>query len=91
MDHPLIQFCESDLQRAIVEEVIVKGRHLLMLPKSTIVLSVQLDILNKDYWQKQQNEATRQTMTGIIQCRTVIRLKAYPPSTTKTASQFASG
>jgi hypothetical protein len=28
MDHPLIQFCESDLQRTIVKEVIVKGRPL---------------------------------------------------------------
>lgn len=28
MDHPLIKFCESDLQRTIVEEVIVKGRPL---------------------------------------------------------------
>lgn len=28
MDHPLIQFCESELQKTIVREVIVKGRPL---------------------------------------------------------------
>ena len=33
MDHPLIKFCESDLQRLIVEEVIVKGRPLARVAK----------------------------------------------------------
>ena len=33
MNHPLIQFCESDLQRTIVEEVIVKGRPLTQVAK----------------------------------------------------------
>ena len=33
MNHPLIQFCESDLQRVIVKEVIVKGRPLTQVAK----------------------------------------------------------
>lgn len=33
MDHPLIKFCESDLQRIIVEEVIVKGRPLTQVAR----------------------------------------------------------
>lgn len=33
MDHPLVKFCESDLQRTIVEEVIVKGRPLTHVAK----------------------------------------------------------
>ena len=33
MDHPLVQFCESDLQRTIVQEVIVKGRPLTQVAK----------------------------------------------------------
>ena len=33
MNHPLIQFCESDLQRIIVKEVIVKGRPLTQVAK----------------------------------------------------------
>ena len=33
MDHPLVKFCESDLQRLIVEEVIVKGRPLTHVAK----------------------------------------------------------
>jgi hypothetical protein len=33
MDHPLVKFCESDLQRTIVEEVIVKGRPLTQVAK----------------------------------------------------------
>jgi len=33
MNHPLMQFCESDLQRTIVQEVIVKGRPLTHVAK----------------------------------------------------------
>ena len=33
MNHKLIQFCESDLQRTIVQEVIVKGRPLTQVAK----------------------------------------------------------